>query len=122
MKKNKIVYWSSTIIAMVMGSLSALMYFTDNPEITKAFEHLGFPYYFRIELGIAKLIGASVILIPAFPLKVKEWAYAGFAIVFVSAFIAHTTVDGISNALFPLIPLTFLILSNVFYRKLNKSM
>jgi hypothetical protein len=48
---------------------------------TQMFAHLGFPAYFRVVL----------ILAPA-PARVKEWAYAGFAINLASALIAHLAV------------------------------
>ena len=36
--------------------------------------------------------GGSVLLLPMVPARLKEWAYAGFAINLVSAFIAHTSI------------------------------
>ncbi|RXS96959.1 DoxX family protein [Silvibacterium dinghuense] len=65
------------------------------PQVAAAFAHLGFPSYFRIELSWAKLVGVLALLIPAVPARMKEWAYAGFAITLVSAIIAHLAVgDG----------------------------
>jgi hypothetical protein len=58
------------------------------PEVAEAFTRLGFPGYFRVELAWAKLLGVVVLLAPA-PARLKEWAYAGFAIVLGSALIAH---------------------------------
>src|SRR4051794_9500607 len=49
------------------------------PEVAQAFTHLGFPAYFRVELSWAKLLGVLLLLAPV-PARVKEWAYAGFAI------------------------------------------
>jgi hypothetical protein len=64
------------------------------PQVAAAFAHLGFPSYFRIELSWAKLLGLLVLLAPA-PLRLKEWAYAGFAIDLTSALVAHFAVgDG----------------------------
>jgi len=64
------------------------------PQVAQAFIHLGFPGYFRIELSWAKIIGVSLLLAPV-PARLKEWAYAGFAITLVSALIAHFAVgDG----------------------------
>ena len=64
------------------------------PQVAEAFTHLGFPAYFRVELASAKLLGALLLLAPV-PARLKEWAYAGFAIDLVSAFIAHLSVgDG----------------------------
>ena len=64
------------------------------PQVAEAFTHLGFPGYFRVELSWAKFLGVVLLLAPA-PARLKEWAYAGFAITLASAFIAHLAVgDG----------------------------
>ena len=64
------------------------------PQVSDAFTHLGFPAYFRVEVSWAKLVGVLVLLAPA-PARLKEWAYAGFAIDLGSALIAHLAVgDG----------------------------
>ncbi len=64
------------------------------PQVAEAFTHLGFPAYFRVELSWAKFLGIAVLLAPV-PARLKEWAYAGFAITLVSALIAHLAVgDG----------------------------
>jgi DoxX-like family len=58
------------------------------------FGHLGFPAYFRVELSWAKLLGVVLLLVPM-PARLKEWAYAGFAITLASALIAHFSLgDG----------------------------
>jgi len=64
------------------------------PQVAEAFTHLGFPAYFRVELSLAKLLGVVLLLAPV-PARLKEWAYAGFAIDLASALIAHFSVrDG----------------------------
>ena len=64
------------------------------PQVAKAFAHLGFPDYFRVELSLAKLVGIILLLAPV-PARLKEWAYAGFAFDLGSALIAHISVgDG----------------------------
>ena len=64
------------------------------PQVAEAFTRLGFPDYFRVELSLAKLVGVVLLLAPA-PARLKEWAYAGFAITLGSALIAHLSVgDG----------------------------
>jgi hypothetical protein len=64
------------------------------PQVTAAFTHLGFPAYFRVELSWAKFFGIALLLAPV-PARLKEWAYAGFAIDLGSAVIAHLSVgDG----------------------------
>ena len=85
----------------------------------EGFRHLGFPDYFRLELGTAKIIGLLVILIPGIPKIIKEWAYVGFAITFMSGSIAHGLVDGIVKGLSPILPLIALVISYYYFRKLN---
>lgn len=116
MKKNKIIYWTATILMLLSGVSTAPMYFT-NPMFIQTFHHLGFPDYFRIELGVFKIIGAIVLLLPMIPAKFKEWAYAGFGITFISAFIAHSALDGFPASIFPLIPLAFLVVSYIYFHK-----
>ncbi|HYQ41662.1 MAG TPA: DoxX family protein [Polyangiaceae bacterium] len=64
------------------------------PQVADAFNHLGYPSYFRVELSWAKFLGIALLLAPV-PARLKEWAYAGFAITLGSALIAHFSVgDG----------------------------
>lgn len=113
MKKDKIIYWIATSIISGMMLFSAYQYLVSQ-QMYDAFIHLGFPSYFRIELAIFKLIGASVLIFPQFPNRLKEWAYAGFGIVFISAAIAHYSVDGPLAVLAPMIFLALLVASYVF--------
>src|SRR5262249_53998719 len=64
------------------------------PQVAEMFTHLGFPDYFRVELSWAKLLGVALLLAPV-PARLREWAYAGFAITLASALVAHLSVgDG----------------------------
>ena len=116
MKTTKIIYWVSTIVvclAMVFSSYSDMC----SDDVKKAFVHLGFPAYFRIQLGVMKIIGIILLLSPL-PAGLKEWPYAGFAITYVSAFIAHTaSADTVSSRIAPLIVLVFLLISYFSYHK-----
>ena len=120
MRTTKITYWTATIIVSLMMVFSAYSYIT-SPDIKQAFEHLGFPGYFRVELAIAKLLGAVLLLAPV-AARIKEWTYAGFVIVFVSAFIAHSaSADVISMRVMPLIFLALLAASYISNYKLQDS-
>lgn len=120
MKKNKVIYWAATGIITLMMVFSAYSY-VSKPELTAAFKHLGFPDYLRVELAIAKLLGALVLIIPAIPVKIKEWAYAGFAITFLSATIAHiNSGDPAAMVITPLVLLAVLIVSNIYLYKKNQ--
>ena len=89
-KSIKTGYWIATsLFALQMGFTAYAQ--LRLPQVAEAFRHLGFPAYFRVELSWLKLVGILVLLLPA-PGRLKEWAYAGFAITLVSALIAHFSV------------------------------
>jgi uncharacterized membrane protein YphA (DoxX/SURF4 family) len=118
MKATRIIYWILTGIVALMMLFSTYLYLSD-PKIAQAFVHIGFPAYFRIELAIAKAIGALVLLLPV-AARLKEWAYAGFAITIISAFIAHTASgDPASVRMMPVIFLLLLIGSYLTWHKLS---
>lgn len=88
-------FWISTALFALQMSFTAYAQLR-LPQVAAAFARLGFPAYFRIELSWAKFAGVAVLLIPMVPARVKEWAYAGFAITLASALIAHFAVgDGV---------------------------
>jgi hypothetical protein len=121
MKKTNIIYWTATIIIFLMeGVIPAL---TGNTEPAKeGIRHLGYPDYFRVELIIFKVIGALVLILPMIPKRIKEWAYAGFGITMISAFIGHWVIDGLNfQTILPLIFLFILILSYAYYHKKLKA-
>ncbi len=120
MKKDKIIYWASTGIIVAMMLMSGFMYFT-NPEVVTGFKMMGFPDYFRVELGTAKLIGALVLIIPQIPTRVKEWAYAGFGINFISAAITHVAINDVKGITMPIVLIVLLIVSNIYLHKLKSA-
>ncbi|HEX3532508.1 MAG TPA: DoxX family protein [Thermoanaerobaculia bacterium] len=92
-KATTVIYWIVTALFCLQMGFTAYAQLR-LPQVAAAFTHLGFPAYFRVELSWAKLLGVMVLLAPV-PARLKEWAYAGFAITLVSALIAHFAVgDG----------------------------
>ncbi len=119
MKAIKITYWITTVLICLMMTYSAYAYLTQE-QMKQAFVHLGFPNYFRMELAIAKLIGVILLLAPVAK-RLKEWAYAGFTITFISAFIAHTASgDPASVKAAPMVFLAILIVSYITFHRKNK--
>jgi hypothetical protein len=116
MKATRISYWILTAIVGLMMLYSAYAYLYV-PQVAEGFVHLGFPSFFRVELAVWKIIGALLLLLPM-PSLVKEWAYAGFAITFISAFVAHTASgDPVSRRMLPVIFLLILIGSYVTWHR-----
>jgi DoxX-like family len=92
-RATTIVYWIVTALFCLQMTFTAYAQLR-LPEVAAAFSHFGFPAYFRVELSWAKLLGVVLLLAPV-PARLKEWAYAGFAITLGSALIAHVAVgDG----------------------------
>src|ERR1700680_1880943 len=84
-KAKTMFYWIVTALFCLQMSFTAYAQLR-LPQVAEAFTRLGFPAYFRGELSWAKLRGVVLILAPV-PARLKEWAYAGFAINLASALI-----------------------------------
>jgi hypothetical protein len=87
---RNVAYWIVTLLFCLQMGFTAYAQLR-LPQVAEAFAHLGFPDYFRVELSWAKLFGVVLLLAPV-PPRLKEWAYAGFAIDLASAVIAHLAV------------------------------
>src|SRR5581483_5064677 len=85
---RKIAYWLTTGILSALSLFAGYAYLSGSPQAIQGFAHVGYPQQLRIIPGVAKPLGAIALLVPGLPL-IKEWAYAGFTFVWISAFIAH---------------------------------
>ena len=111
-------YWIATALFSLLITFTAYAQLT-LPQVAEAFTHLGFPDYFRVELSWAKFIGVALLLAPV-PARLKEWVYAGFAIVLGSALIAHLAVgDGPEAWGWPAATGVLWALSYYFWRRLQ---
>ncbi len=117
MKRNRIIYRVSTGLFCAFLLLTSIAYFTD-PKFVAIYQHLGFPQYFREELGIAKIAGVLLLLVPRVPFLVKEWVYAGFAIALISGAIAHIcSGDPAAYSMNVLVWFIVLLISYTFWHK-----
>ena len=92
-KRTAVGFWIATVLFCLQMGFTAYAQLR-LPQVAAMFTHLGFPAYFRVELSWAKLVGVVLLLAPV-PARLKEWAYAGFAITLGSALIAHFSLgDG----------------------------
>ena len=103
-----LLYWIAKGFIIFFMLFSAYITYSQAEGILK----LGFPDYFRIELVIAKVIGAVVLLLPFSTNRMKEWVYAGFIISMVSGLIAHICSDDpVSKVIFVSVDLMLILLS-----------
>ena len=81
-------YWLFTVVVafeLAAGALWDLL----RIEFVRVFLlHLGYPLYLLIILGVWRIPGALVLLVPRFP-RLKEWAYAGAFFDYTGAAASH---------------------------------
>lgn len=119
MKSYKIAFWITTIIIFLgEGVMPAL---TSHSEMAIAgITSLGYPLYFVTMLTVFKVLGALVLIIPQIKGNIKEWAYAGFAIDFIAAFVSIWVVAGFGSGLIlPVVAMIILAISYVSYHKIK---
>lgn len=117
MKSTKIMYWVSTGIICLFASTAIMM----NSEMAKeGTTHLGIPRWLGLEVSISQLIGLVLLIVPAVPARVKEWAYVGFGILYITAAIAHISMeDPIGNTIMAIAFFGLLLLSYTSFHKLQ---
>jgi hypothetical protein len=79
--------------------------------------HLGYPAYFPVMLGVAKVLAAMALVLPV-PRTLREWAYAGLTFDFIAAGVSHAVTGdrGVLLAL-PVIALSILTVSYATWRR-----
>ena len=107
---RKVAYWGSTGLVAALSLFAGFAYLSGSAEAVQGFAHVGYPQQLRIMLGIAKPLGAIVLLLPGIP-KVKEWAYAGFSFAWICAVVAHYLAGDGPRAASPLVLLVLLVVS-----------
>jgi len=107
-----IAYWGATGVVTVVPLLAAFAYLTTSPEAVENFRHVGYPQQLRVLLGVGKLAGAIVLLLPRLPI-LKEWAYAGFTLMWIAATVAHYLAGDKPLFLLPVVLIAALAVSYV---------
>ena len=115
-KRNKIIYWIATLwMSLGMVSTAIVQLIQMPEEIERTVDHLGYPAYFLIILGVWKILGTIVALAPKLPL-LKEWAYAGFFFAMTGALVSHLFVADPFGEIFPSVLLLLLTCISWYFR------
>jgi hypothetical protein len=110
-KRRVIFYWIATVFVAMVMTISGGLAISHRPGFMAGLAHLGYPAYFSNLLGVGKLAGVCVLLAPRLG-RFKEWAYAAFGVVVLSACYAHyESGDGLLRALEPLVTGLALVVS-----------
>jgi uncharacterized membrane protein YphA (DoxX/SURF4 family) len=71
-QRRIIAYWFTTAIVAAEFAVGGVMDILRLPPFFTILEHLGYPGYFSVILGVWKVLGAVAVLAPRFP-RLKEW-------------------------------------------------
>ena len=118
MKRDKIIYYTSTSLLTFLMLFSVSIYTFKHASVHVLFESFGYPTYIIYPLAIVKLLGLLAIWNPNFK-AIKEWAYAGFFFNFVLAFFAHYMI-GDGSQISAVIALVLLAVSYMYNKKIRK--
>lgn len=121
MKKYKISFWIATLIIFLWEGVMPLSTVFFAPEYVNAgTKPLHYPDYFAYALILCKVLGATALILPGLPPKLKEWAYAGLTFSLVFAVISHAVVDGnVVYIALPLVAMGILAISYFSNQKLQ---
>lgn len=117
-KTTKIIYWSGIIFMSLWFGASGYFELTKNPIVWGITQQLGYPPHFIYLLGVFKLSGIMVLLIPNKLLRLKEWVFAGMFFDIVFAFFSKISVIGFPATIDALLAFSILTIAYIQFRKL----
>ena len=118
-KTLKTFYWIGVAFTSLWFGASGFFELTGNPVVWEITRQLGYPSHFIYLLGVAKLSGVTVLLIPDRFLRLKEWVFAGIFFDITFAFASKVAVLGIAATAdaivaFVMVITTYLLFRNVY--------
>ncbi|SHG43873.1 DoxX family protein [Chryseobacterium oranimense] len=117
-KTTKIIYWSGAIFMSLWFGASGFFELTKNPVVWDITQQLGYPAHFIYILGVFKLSGILVLLLPNRLLRLKEWVFAGMFFDIIFAFFSKIAVLGFAATIDAVIAFTVLSVTYIMFRKL----
>ena len=117
-KTTKIIYWTGVILTSLWFGASGFFELTTNPIVWGITQQLGYPEHFIYLLGVFKVAGVIVLLIPNKVLRLKEWVFAGVFFDITFAFFSKLAVLGFSATIDAIIAFVMVSLTYFMFRKL----
>ncbi|MEO3403610.1 DoxX family protein [Mucilaginibacter sp. CAU 1740] len=116
-KTIKTLYWIFTILFALAMLGDAYGGITMQQAGKDSLAKLGYPMYLLVIMGSAKIFGIIAILQTRYRI-IKEWAYSGFTISFIGAFLSWTVVGGgPANYIAPLVMLAVMFFTYFLWKK-----
>jgi hypothetical protein len=117
-KITKSIYWTGAGLISLWFGASGFFELTGNPIVWGITRQLGYPPHFIYILGVAKLSGVIVLLIPNKLLRLKEWVIAGIFFDILFAFFSKIAVLGIAATIDAIIALAIISVTYIMFRRL----
>lgn len=117
----KRIYWTGAALTSLWFGASGFFELTKNPLVWDITVLLGYPPHFIYILGVAKVLGVIVLLIPDKLLRLKEWVFAGIFFDILFAFGSKVTVLGIASTTdavtaFVMVSVTYFMFRKIYDR------
>jgi len=108
---KNIAYWTTTVLGPASFVIGGVLFLAHAEQPSTALAELGYqPYLLKI-LGVWKIGGAVVSVLPGLP-RLKEWMYAGFFFELTGAAASHALAGhSIGKVLEPVVFLGFVLAS-----------
>ena len=90
---------------------------TTNPIVWGISQQLGYPSHFLYILGVAKVSGIIVLLVPNRLLRLKEWVFAGVFFDILFAFFSKIAVIGFGAAIDAIVAFVMVSVTYIMFRK-----
>lgn len=117
-KTTKIIYWAGTIFMSLWFGASGFFELTKNPVVWDITQQLGYPPHFIYILGVFKIVGVLVLLLPNRLLRLKEWVFAGMFFDILFAFFSKIAVLGFPSTVDAIVAFSVLTVTYIMFRKL----
>lgn len=117
-RTTKLIYRTGAALLSLWFGTSGICELTTNPLVWKITVQLGYPPHFIYILGVAKLAGIAVLLVPNRLLRLKEWVFAGIFFDITFAFFSKLAVLGSAATIDAIIALGIWTFTYLTFRKL----
>ncbi|MCA6068125.1 DoxX family protein [Chryseobacterium sp. RG1] len=117
-KTEKIIFWSGAIFMSLWFGASGFFELTKNPVVWDITQQLGYPSHFIYILGVFKLSGIIVLLLPNRLLRLKEWVFAGMFFDIIFAFFSKIAVLGFPATIDAMVAFTVLSVTYFMFRRI----
>lgn len=118
LKTTKIIYWIGAVFISLWFGTSGICELTKNPLVWDITVQLGYPAHFIYILGVFKVAGVIVLLIPNRLLRLKEWVIAGIFFDILFAFFSKIVVFGFAATIDAIVAFTIISVTYTMFRKL----